>query len=335
MNKIIITGILCVYLFSGCENSKTSQNENKSPNPQKSVTVPSFNSDSAYYFIEQQVHFGPRVPNSEAHKLCGEFLVETLKKYGAVVIEQNFDDESFDGKSLKLKNIIGSINPEAEKRILLASHWDSRPFADKDSVDRDKPIDGANDGASGVGILLEIARTLSVHEKPEVGIDIVFFDGEDYGEHEDLEEIPRKNDLVHMWWCLGSQYWSKNPHVPRYSAYYGVLLDMAGAKNAKFYREGGSMQFAPKIVKKIWKNARDLGHSTYFINSNSPGITDDHIFVNRNAKIPMIDIVDFDPERKNYYFPKYHHTHLDNMEIIDKKTLQAVGETLMYTIYYE
>ena len=301
----------------------------------RAVTVPAFNSDSAYYFIEKQVDFGPRVPNTPAHHNCGDYLIQRLKQYGARITVQEFQDQAYTGAKLYLRNIIASYNLDARKRILLASHWDTRPYADKDTVRRYEPIDGANDGASGVGVLVELARILGKNEKPEAGVDIIFFDGEDYGEHEDVEESPMKNGRMQIWWCLGSQYWAKNPHVQRYSAYYGILLDMVGAQDSKFYKEGGSMQFAPKIVKKVWGIARSLGYSNYFINSNSPGITDDHIFVNRDAKIPMIDIVDYDPNAADFYFAPYHHTHQDNMSIISKQTLQAVGETLLYTIYYE
>ena len=301
----------------------------------KTVTVPSFNSDSAWHFIKNQVSFGYRVPNTPSHRLCGEYLETRLRSYGARVIIQEFREQAYNGEQLYLKNIIGSYNPEAKKRILLAAHWDTRPFADKDIENRYEPIEGANDGASGVGVLLEIARVLHHNEKPAIGIDIIFFDGEDYGEHEDVTNPPMKNNLVQIWWCLGSQHWAKNPHIPKYSAYYGILLDMVGAKDATFYKEGGSMQFAPKVVKKVWSTARSLGYSNYFIDLNSPGIMDDHIFVNRDAKIPMINIVEYDPDSPSYYFGAYHHTRADNMNIIDKKTLQAVGETILYTIYNE
>ena len=329
--SIVVVGII----FSGCESSKKSIDQSNNIDSKKSVTVPSFNNDSAYAFIQRQVDFGPRVPNTDPHKLCGLYLAEKLKSYGAEVIEQDFVEQAYDGSRLYLKNIVASYNPQQQKRVLLAAHWDTRPFADKDVTDRYDPIDGANDGASGVGVLLEVARAINKSETPNVGVDIIFFDGEDYGEHEDVGAPPRKNGLVQIWWCLGSQYWAKNPHKPKYAAYYGILLDMVGAKDAKFYKEGGSMQFAPKVVKKVWNTARSLGYSNYFINTNSSGIMDDHIFVNRDAKIPMIDIVEHDPVSPSYYFGHYHHTKKDNMDVIDKQTLQAVGETVLYTIYNE
>lgn len=323
-----------VFTFS-CESSKKSIDQSLNSTAKKTATVPSFNSDSAYHFIEKQVLFGPRVPNTDPHKVCGEYLAGKLRSYGAKVTIQEFVEQAYNGDRLYLRNIIGAYNPEAKKRVLLAAHWDTRPFADKDFEGRYEPIDGANDGASGVGVLLEIARILSSNEKPKIGIDIIFFDGEDYGEHEDIENPPLKDGLVKIWWCLGSQHWAKNPHVQGYSAFYGILLDMVGGKDATFYKEGGSMQFAPKVVKKVWDIARSLGYSNYFVSSNSPGIMDDHIFINRDAKIPMINIVEYDADSPSYYFGEYHHTRDDTMSIIDRQTLQAVGETVLYTIYNE
>jgi glutaminyl-peptide cyclotransferase len=326
--------ILFVLLL-GCESSNKSIDQARSDRSKRTATVPSFHRDSAYHFIQKQVSFGPRVPNTDPHKICGDYLAGRLRAYGAAVIEQEFVEQAYDGTRLHLKNIIGSFNPTARKRILLAAHWDTRPFADKDVDGRYQPIDGANDGASGVGVLLEIARAINSGDKPKLGVDIIFFDGEDYGEHEDVENPPLKNGLVQIWWCLGAQYWAENPHLPRYSAYYGILLDMVGGRNATFYKEGGSMQFAPKVVAKVWNTARSLGYADYFVNKNSPGIMDDHIFVNRDAKIPMINIVEYNVNSPSYYFGDYHHTRRDNMSIIDLQTLQAVGETVLYTIYNE
>ena len=337
----MIKKLLFIFLFSGglffgCESSKKSIDQAARKNSKKAITVPSFNSDSAYFFIQKQVDFGPRVPNTDPHKVCGEYLVSKLKSYGANVTVQSFSEQAYNGTILYLKNIVAAYNPNARKRILLATHWDTRPYADKEHFEgRYETFDGANDGGSGTGVLLEVARILSKNEKPNIGIDIILFDGEDYGEHEDVKDTPLKNGLVQIWWCLGSQYWADHPHVQGYSAYYGILLDMVGTRKARFFKEGGSMQFAPKVVKKVWNTARSLGYSNYFINTNSPGIMDDHIFINRDAKIPMIDIVEHDPNSPSYYFGDYHHTRKDNRSIIDKQTLHAVGETVLYTIYNE
>lgn len=331
----VIWAVLIYAFLGSCESSKNTPDKHTPRKAIKVLTVPAFNSDSAYAYIRTQVNFGPRVPNTPAHTMCAGYLLKKLKGYGAKVYLQPFSEIAYNGTRLYLKNIVGSYNPHVKKRIMIASHWDTRPYADKDTVRRYQAYDGANDGASGVGVMLEIARIFHTNHMPEVGVDLVFFDGEDYGEHQDVEISPLKNGRMQIWWCLGSQYWSRYPHVPKYSAYYGVLLDMVGAKGARFYKEGGSMQFAPKVVRKVWKTARSLGYSNYFIDINSPGITDDHIFVNRDARIPMISIVEYDPQSPTYYFPPYHHTHSDNLDLIDRQTLQAVGETILYTIYTE
>jgi glutaminyl-peptide cyclotransferase len=309
------------------------RNEKKtSEKPAKNVEVPKFNSDSAYAFVARQVMFGPRVPNTPPHQKTADYLQDRFRKYGAIVRVQEFEATTFDKNRLKLQNIIASFNPGKQKRILLASHWDTRPFADKDSVHRDAAFDGANDGASGVGILLEMSRNLGM-KPPDAGVDIILFDGEDWGQKDYSDDrIPVPPDLKE-WWCLGSQYWSKNKHQPNYSAYYGILLDMVGAKGSKFFREGNSLEYAPKIVEKVWNTAEHLGYSGYFVKQNAGAITDDHRFVNEVAHIPMIDIVHYQPGIG--YFGDYHHSQKDNMDLISKETLEIVGNVLMNVVYSE
>lgn len=297
------------------------------------VPVPDFNSDSAYFFVEKQVKFGPRIPNSPAHRDAGDYLVHQFKMYGASVTEQEFVATTFDNQKLKLRNIIASFYPAVSKRILLAAHWDTRPFADKDTQNKNAVFDGANDGASGVGVLLEIARVLSQGESPSVGVDIILFDGEDWGEQEDIRNKISPPEGLDSWWCLGSQHWSKNKHKKNYSASYGILLDMVGARRSQFFREGASMSYAPKIVDKVWTTAGKIGYSDYFVKQNVNAITDDHIYVNQLARIPMIDIVPY--QAGIGFFGDYHHTMKDNLSIINKETLKAVGATLLHVIYYE
>lgn len=300
----------------------------------KEEMLRAFSSDSAYSFIENQLSFGPRVPGMEGHAKCANFIKDKLKSYGASVTIQYFTAYAYDSTKLSLQNIIGSYNPEASHRILLAAHWDTRPFADKDSINKNQPIPGANDGGSGTAVLLEIARILQKHPLPDIGVDMIFFDGEDFGEPQGYKMVKTLQNAGAVWWCLGSQYWSKNMHQPDYSAKYGILLDMVGGKDARFFKEGGSMQFAKKYVNKVWKKAKQLGYDEHFINKKTRGIMDDHIFVSRDAAIPMINIIEYHHEHDNY-FPDYHHTHGDNLSIIDKKTLQVVGETVLFVIYNE
>lgn len=295
------------------------------------VNAPTFSADSAYAYIEKQVSFGPRVPNTREHRQAGDYLIQKLEALGANVSVQDFEATAFDGTTLYLRNIIGSYKPEAKKRILLAAHWDTRPFADKEPEDgrRNEPILGANDGGSGVGVLLEMARLINENEGPQVGVDIIFFDGEDYG----MPDYTPQSAKDGKYWCLGSQYWAKNKHTPNYTAYFGILLDMVGARDAQFWREGYSREMAPSVVKRVWNWAHELGHGRYFKYKNSDAIIDDHLYMNQ-AGIPSIDIIEFDPASDNY-FGDYHHTHKDDMDIISKETLKAVGETVAHVVYHE
>jgi glutaminyl-peptide cyclotransferase len=297
------------------------------------VLVPFFSADSAYQFIERQVAFGPRIPNTVAHQRAGDYFIEKFKSYGWTVTVQEFDAFSFDDQRLHLKNIIASYKPDLKKRVLLAAHWDTRPFADKDSENKNATFDGANDGASGVGVLLEIARAMSDSIDATIGVDIIFFDGEDWGEKEGELKSDNLPDTLRSWWCLGSQHWSRNKHQKNYSAMYGILLDMVGARRAQFFREGASMEYAPRIVDKVWTTANRIGYSDYFVKQTVGAITDDHIFVNEFGKIPMIDIVQYQPGIG--FFGDYHHTQKDNLSLINKETLQAVGTTLLHVIYSE
>ena len=317
---------LLTGLFSCDRTSTTEKPVATTTNQEKPLLpVPVFNQDSAYSFIEQQVAFGTRFPNSEAHQKAGDYIINKLKGFDKINVQvQNFKATAFNGQLLSGRNIIASYNPELKKRVLLAAHWDTRPFADQDDERTEEPILGANDGGSGVGILLEIARTLSVSsEQPQVGIDMIFFDLEDYGDNSTANS-----------YCLGSQHWGKNRVPTNYSAYYGILMDMAGAKNARFAQEGYSMQTAPSVVKKVWNMAHRIGYGGFFPFEQAPAITDDHVYVNQLAQIPMIDIIEYSTEGKGY-FGSYWHTHDDNMDIIGKETLKAVGQTVTHVIYNE
>jgi hypothetical protein len=232
---------------------------------------------------------------------------------------------------MKGYNIMAQYQPQIPKRILLGAHWDARSIADKDSVDKNKPIDAANDGGSGVGVMLEIARLLSeTTKKPSVGVDLIFFDLEDHGEPHDFTGNPSTTS-----WALGSQHWATNIIPENYRPYYGMLLDMVGARGAKFPHEGSSMQYAPGIVRSIWATAADLGYGNMFIDEDVFGITDDHTAVNEVGKIQMIDIIDIRPENGGFDFGSFHHTHQDNLSTIDKSTLKAVGQTILQVLYRE
>jgi len=296
--------------------------QEKIPQENRKVKLEAFNQDSAYAFIQKQVDFGKRYMNTAEHEACKNWLIDKLKAYEFEVITQEFTAMSYKNETLNGTNIIGRYNPEVKERMLLCAHYDTRHIADKDSTDIGLPIDGADDGGSGVGVILEIARQLKSNPIP-MGVDIIFFDAEDYGSDE------RGQDYT---WGLGSQYWSKHLHEQPYEVKYGILLDMVGSKNATFPKEGYYIKTASKEVNKIWKFAKAMGHEKYFVNREVGYYTDDHRFIIENTQIPMIDIINI---KENGRFGHYHHTHSDNMQNIDKQTLKAVGQIVLATIYKE
>ena len=328
-NHFYLTIILLLTAFMACSsNNKTVDNTEKKT--KVTVNVPGFNADSAYQYIQAQADFGPRVPNTQAHKACGEYLAAQLEKFGAKVYNQYADLVAYDNTILKARNIIGAYNPESRRRVMLCAHWDSRPYADYDADKRNhrKPILGVNDGASGVGVLLEIARQLQ-QQAPSIGIDIIFFDAEDYG-----TPYFHKGAYKEHTWCLGSQYWGRIPHEPNYNARYGILLDMVGGKGATFYQEIFSKRTANKQMNDIWNTAHRLGFGSFFPKKEGTEVTDDHVYVYEYRKIPCVDIINYDPHG-NTGFGDFWHTMNDNMEIIDRNTLYAVGQTLLDVIYNE
>ncbi len=329
----LLGGVL--LFFGACACDQTGQGSGKSEGVRGEPVLvlqpaPAFNADSAYAFIAKQVSFGYRIPNTEAHRRCGDYLIGQLNQYGWTTYSQAFEVAAYNGTILKSRNIIGALNPGAPKRIILAAHWDTRPVADqeKEASQQMAPIAGANDGGSGVGVLLEVARTMAADSaKLGFGIDIIFFDSEDHGQPE-FDRGPARPDS----WCLGAKHWAANKHVPGYKGYYGILLDMVGAAGARFYQEGVSLEYAPSIVQKVWTIGHKLGYGEFFVMEGTPGIIDDHRYINEIAGIPMIDIIQYHPRTG---FGDFWHTHNDNMGIISKETLKAVGQTLMQTLYNE
>lgn len=334
MKKLLTSFSVLLFLASCDKCNKGNDNHVVEPVKQIVVSAPNFSSDSAYEYTQAQINFGTREMNSKGHEACGRYLIDEIKKFSDTVYIQKFDVKGFDGVNLKCTNIIASINPKATNRILLTSHWDSRPWADQDTKDRDKPILSACDGASGVGTLIEIARAIKSSPLKNIGVDIFFNDAEDRGYSSSLDGIVKPGDYDNEGsWCLGSQHWSANPHIAGYRADFGILLDMAAAKGAMFSREGNSSFNAGWVQDKVWANANTLGFSNYFSNQTVGAITDDHVYINSVAKIPTIDIIHIDLSSNSGTFGNYWHTHDDNMSVIDKNTLNAVGKTLLYTIY--
>lgn len=320
INRILSLALLVVLLI-GCYD--TEEQQQRLNFEKKGREVPQFSADSAYQFIRKQVDFGPRNPGSPGHAETRDYLAEKLAAYAgsASTFTQAFIARGYNGDSLQLANIIAAFNPAQSDRIMLCAHWDTRPRADKDSVKTDQPIPGADDGASAVGVLLEIARIFEKNPPP-IGVDIVLFDGEDYGREGDTE-----------YYFLGSRHWARNPPVEGYSPRFGILLDMVGGKQARFPKEQYSTQYAPALVNELWSIAGEEGHGALFVDQAGNAISDDHVVINRILGIPTIDIIRHNTSRPGMGFAPYWHTHNDNLDIIDKNTLQAVGEILMELIY--
>lgn len=312
----IFTILLATLALAACGKGSASTEAAETPSAETTLSAAPFDADSAYAYVERQVAFGPRVPGTEAHRRAGEWLAAELRRHGAEVILQKTDLTAFDGTRLPAVNIFGRFNPEASQRILLLAHWDCRPWADKDPdpTRRKEPVDGANDGASGVGVLLEIARQLGVSDSGK-GVDILFVDAEDWG-----------TDNNENSWALGTRYFVENPPVDDYRPHEAILLDMVGGEGARFCREYFSQQTAPALNDAIWRTGSALGYNSLFINRMGGAVTDDHIQLIEHG-IPAIDIIEFNPDAESGFNPRWHTTS-DNMEGIDRATLKAVGETV-------
>ncbi len=320
---ILFSGVIAGALWSCNGHEETNKEPVKETPKPPVVNVPQFDADTAFDYVAKQVAMGPRTPGSAAQKQCAEWMAGKLKVVCDTVYRQNVQVTGGDGKSLPCMNLIGVINPKATKRILFLTHWDSRPWADQDTKDKDKPILAADDAGSGVAVLLEVVRQLKAHGlTANEGVDILLEDVEDYGRSQWGEES----------YCLGTQYWARHPHVVGYKADFGVLLDMVGARGAQFPMEGISTQYAGDVQQKVWQAAGNAGYSSYFPYVAAVDITDDHVAVNKIAGIKTIDIINLTQDQE-HPFAAHWHTHADDMSIIDKGTLKAVGQTLLQVIY--
>ena len=334
MNTKILFSILLVssFLVTSCGLRKqAASTETVSIQP----VGPAFSADSAFLYCERQCAFGPRTMNSAAHDACAQWIISEFTRHGLTVTSQQTLLKGYDGTMLRATNIIASYRPELTDRILLCAHWDSRPWADNDPDEANwrKPVLAANDGASGVAVMLELARLLSPDScllSSSLGLDFLCFDAEDWG----FPQWEETNDPGNTW-ALGAQYWAANPHVEGYKARYGILLDMVGGQGAQFYQEQQSLQYARSIVDKVWRASQVVGFGSFFPAREGVGITDDHLPVNRVAKIPCIDIIPYYPDCAQSSFGPTWHTVNDDMDHIDRNTLQAVGQTLVQVLWSE
>lgn len=321
--QLLALAVLIAIATACSAGSSTTQETTTTPQSNQLPQV-QFMADSAYKYIQAQLDFGPRVPGTKAHNRCADYLVETLRSYGAdTVLQQKTTVVAFNGDKLPINNIMARYNVSAPKRLLLVAHWDTRPWADAET-DASKhlmPIPGANDGGSGVAVLLEIARNLGLNA-PSVGVDMLFTDAEDYGNTGGDDNS----------WCLGTQYWVENmPYTPATMPVLGILLDIVGGIDAKFYREYFSEYYAPQVNDIIWAEAASAGFGDKFPNERRGAVTDDHVYINQ-AGIPCIDIIECaNPATGS--FPPTWHTLDDDINSIDRNSLKAVGQVVMNTIY--
>lgn len=324
---IIACAVVAWLLISNSNKEEETETETDS------VSVPQFNASNAYTSIVKQCSFGARVPNTEAHDKCGEYIIAQLKACGLFVKEQRTTVNAFDGTPLKCLNIYATTDTSATQRILISAHWDSRPWADHDpDENHHTPVMAANDGASGVAVIIELARII-MRQKPGVAVDFVCLDAEDYGVPEWKKGVDEQKDSES--WCLGTQYFAANLPMPNDLTRFAINLDMVGGKGAHFYEEGFSKRYAAPIVDKVWNAAEQAGYGSIFIKQDGGFVTDDHIPLNEIAGIPTIDVIPYYPDLTDGSFGPTWHTVSDTPENIDRNILLAVGQTMLQVIYNE
>jgi hypothetical protein len=271
-----------------------------------------FDGQAAFHYIEKQVSYGPRVPDTPAHEEMAAWLDSALRQRADTLVVQSWDHVTANRKTLKMRNFIARFNPAADQRLLYLAHWDSRPTSDSPlSKDSSRAVMGANDGGSGVALLLGVADVLK-RARPQIGVDLLLVDGEDYGDFtKDSADV-----------LIGSRYYGAHqlggPHP-----LYAVLFDLVADKDLQIYQEGNSLVGAPEVVDLVWDTAKDLGYSGYFIASPRHTLIDDHLELQK-AGIRAIDVVDFD-------YPAWH-TQYDTIDKVSAASLQVVGDVAVALI---
>jgi glutaminyl-peptide cyclotransferase len=316
LSFLMLPAVCCLISCTG-DQSKQVQKPSKRAPTARVTPAPDFSGKEAFDYLIAQTDFGPRNPGSSGHRACLDYLVGELEHFADAVNHQEFTHTGSRGEQISLTNIIASFNLPATNRVMLCAHWDTRPWADqdKDPKKREKPIIGANDGASGVAVLLQLAKLMK-QSRPPIGVDILLFDGEDLGQ---------KNDLTNF--ALGSKYFAAH-RSPRFNPQYGILLDMIGDEQLEIPKEPNSLRYAPEVVQYVWTTAENLGLNE-FTDDTSADIYDDHIPLNE-AGIKTIDLIDFNyPDHSNRYW----HTSEDTPNKCSPSSLQVVGTLLVHLIY--
>jgi len=280
----------------------------------KSAGSTGFSGEAAYRYAAAQVAFGPRIPGTPAAKAAGDWIIAQMKARGAQVVVQSFDYKTASGAVVPMRNILARYRPELSDRILYVTHWDSRPHSTgrccapeaATEAEKNTPVPGANDGASGVGMFVALGDVLNKN-KPNVGVDLLFTDGEDYGDFG-----PPQVDVL-----VGAKYFAAHLPSSDYHPLFGVLWDMIGDADLRIPQEGNSINQAPEVVQRVWDLAADLGYSNVFVPENGGAIDDDHIPL-LAAGLRVIDVIDL------AYPP--HHTPHDTMDKISARSLGIVGD---------
>jgi glutaminyl-peptide cyclotransferase len=304
-------GIALALLGAGCTNDEGNGQIAR-------VNVPAFDADSAHALLRRQVEFGPRVPGTPGHAAQLQWMVEHLRERADTVIVQSFDQPIDGHEPIRLHNVFARFAPENSTRVLLVAHWDTRPVSDQeeDEARQRLPVPGANDGASGVAVLLALADMFAA-QPPPIGVDILLTDGEDFA--------TRPGDYENMY--LGAKYFAAN-QPPGYAPLYAILVDLVGDTNPRFEMEGYSLQYAPEVVQRVWRMAEGIGYGHIFVRTTGMSIMDDHVPLNQGG-IRTIDIIDMDYGPNNAFW----HTQNDVVENTSPRGLGAVGEVIAALVY--
>lgn len=290
-------------LTLACGGGESTDTAQATPLP---LSAREFDGAAAMGYVRRQISFGPRVPGTAAHRATADWLVAEMRRRADTVIVQSWTHTAADGKQLPMRNVLARFNPTATRRVIYLAHWDSRPTAEKatDPAARSQPTPGANDGASGVAILMGVADALK-RQPANVGVDLLFVDGEDWGDFDTLTDV-----------LIGARYFVEHPPAG-FAPEFGVLFDMVGQPNAQFLYESHSMRAAPDVIQRVWSTAQRLGYGATFPTREYGPITDDHVpFIEKGFKV--IDVIDL-----NY---AYHHTPQDTEDKVSQETLQVVGD---------
>jgi Zn-dependent M28 family amino/carboxypeptidase len=303
-HRPLLLAALAALALLGCSDSK-------------SVTPKTaFSGTAALGYAKAQLDFGPRVPGTEAHRRAGDWIVAQMRRTADTVVVQSWSHVTAKGDTLPLRNVLARFRPEATERVLYLTHWDSRPVSDEASDERQRqlPVPGANDGASGVGLFVALGEALKA-TPPNVGVDLLFVDGEDYGDFGANQDV-----------LIGSMYFADHLPSPGYQPLYGVLWDMIGDRDLRIPQELNSVRAAPEVVQRVWGVAEELGYGAVFVPESGIAVTDDHIPL-INKGLHVIDVIDLD--YKSATGQEYHHTPDDTLYKISAESLQIVGDVAL------